>query len=170
MSRRAVSWEHLASLAYFDVVSLPSKPSSKRFSTRRWRPLIATPAIASQKRALARTALRVTCAPSMARPRQPRNHFHPGGDVQGSFLRFFENVVVRCSLLLDLRGHTVKALWAFFRAGEGHIRDGAGNAPVTVIERMDSDKPKMSHRGFHLHVFKGFTRFGVNPVSVLVPI
>jgi hypothetical protein len=28
MSRRAVSCEHLASLAHFDVVSLPSKPSS----------------------------------------------------------------------------------------------------------------------------------------------
>ena len=73
MSRRAVSWEHLASFAYFDVVSLPSKPSSRRLRTRRWRSLMAMPAIDCQKRALARMAASVVCAPSMARPRQPRN-------------------------------------------------------------------------------------------------
>lgn len=35
---------------------------------------ITIPALVSQKRAFARTALRVVCAPSIARPRQPRNH------------------------------------------------------------------------------------------------
>ena len=33
MSRRAVSVEHFASKAYFDVESLPSKPSSNRLIT-----------------------------------------------------------------------------------------------------------------------------------------
>ena len=33
MSRRAVSWEHLASFAHFEVVSLPSKPSRSRLRT-----------------------------------------------------------------------------------------------------------------------------------------
>ncbi len=34
ISRRAVSWEHFASFAHFDVVSFPSKPSRSRLSTR----------------------------------------------------------------------------------------------------------------------------------------
>ena len=48
MSRKAVSCEHLASCAYFDVVSFPSKPSRSRFNTRRWRELRGTQWACSQ--------------------------------------------------------------------------------------------------------------------------
>ena len=78
MSLSAVSVEDLVRLAYFDVVSFPSKPSSKRFRIRRCRSLIAVPAIPSQKRAFARTAASIVYAPSMALPRQSRNHFNQG--------------------------------------------------------------------------------------------
>ena len=74
MSRSAVSEEHLAIFAHFAFVSVPSKPSSKRFSMRRWRALIWTSPRVCQKRALASSPARVNCAPLIARPRQARNH------------------------------------------------------------------------------------------------
>lgn len=42
MSRKAVSCEHLASLANLDVVSLPSDPLSRRLAIARWRSLKST--------------------------------------------------------------------------------------------------------------------------------
>ena len=68
MSRRAVSWEHFVILAHLDVVSLPSRPSRRWLTTRRWRSLMGRPAIRSQNRAFASTAARVDSAPSMVRP------------------------------------------------------------------------------------------------------
>ena len=73
MSRRAVSWEHFASFAHFEVVSLPSKPSSSRFTTRRWRSFRERPDARSQNRAFASTPAKAVPALSMERPRQARN-------------------------------------------------------------------------------------------------
>lgn len=42
--------------------------------TLRWRTLSGAPSICCQKRALASSDARVVSAPSMARPRHPRNH------------------------------------------------------------------------------------------------
>ncbi len=45
---RAVSCEHSVILAHFELVSLPSNPSSKRFSISRWRWLTGSAAISSR--------------------------------------------------------------------------------------------------------------------------
>src|SRR5260370_39547925 len=47
MSRRPLLVNTRRIWAYFDVVSLPAKPSTRRFSTRNWRLLIATPSAVS---------------------------------------------------------------------------------------------------------------------------
>src|SRR3546814_3166861 len=59
-----------------DVCSsdLPSKPSSRRLTTLRWRSFMGWPATDSQNRALRMTLARMTSAPSKARSRQPMNH------------------------------------------------------------------------------------------------
>ena len=56
MSRKAVSWELFVSFAHFFVVSLPSKPSSNRFSTFVWRSFRGLATKRCQKRAF-RSAL-----------------------------------------------------------------------------------------------------------------
>jgi hypothetical protein len=73
MSRLAVSWEHLASFAHLEDVSLPSNPSSSWLTILRWRSLKDSPAWDSQKRALRRTVPRVASAPSKARSKQAKN-------------------------------------------------------------------------------------------------
>src|SRR3546814_13561263 len=59
-----------------DVCSsdLPSKPSSRRLTTLRWRSFMGWPATDSQNRALRMTMARMTSAPSKARSRKPMNH------------------------------------------------------------------------------------------------
>src|ERR1700745_1837039 len=74
MSRRAVSCEHLVSLAHLDDFSLPSNPLSRRLTISRCRSLNSTLAKRSQKRALLRTVARIVSARSNARPRHSRNH------------------------------------------------------------------------------------------------
>ena len=101
-----------ASFAHFDVVSLPSKPSSRRLSIWRCRSLSGTPRSCSQKRAFASTAPSAVCAPSIARPRQPRNHSIQGVISRSPFCVCFEDVVVVAALLPDLRRHAVEALRA----------------------------------------------------------
>src|ERR1700716_750477 len=67
--------------------------------------------------------------------------FHPGRYVEVALLRGLQYVVVRIAFESDLRGHAVEALGAFFRAGERHIGDGARNASVAVLKRVDGDEP-----------------------------
>src|SRR5208283_4068909 len=73
MSRRAVSCEHLASLAHLDEVSLPSNPLSRRLTISRCRSLNSTFVKRSQKRALLSTVARIVSARSKARLRHSRN-------------------------------------------------------------------------------------------------
>lgn len=74
ISRSAVSGEHFVSLAHFEVVSLPSKPSSRRLMALRWRSLIAPPARVFQKCALVSTDSRSCPDEPSARLRQFKNH------------------------------------------------------------------------------------------------
>lgn len=55
MSRRAVSVEHLASLAYLDVVRNPLNPLTRQLITRRWRSFTWRRLIRSQSLAFLRT-------------------------------------------------------------------------------------------------------------------
>ena len=97
------------------------------------------------------------------------NH-SPYGGVEIALLRGFQDVVVGVALQPDLRGHIVEAVRALFRTRERHVRDGARNAPVAVIERMDGDEPHMRQRrlqnGIEYGLIveplqKGFNRSGV---------
>ena len=65
-----------------------------------------------------------------------------------ALLRRFKNVVVIVALLPDLRRHAVEALRAFFGPRQRHVRDGARDAPVAVVEGVDGDKPEVRERGF----------------------
>ena len=72
--------------------------------------------------------------------------FKPIGDIQVATLTGLENVVIRISFTLDLRGHAVEALRAVFRAREDHIGDSAGDAPVAVVKWMDRQELEMCER------------------------
>lgn len=61
--------EHLASVAYFDVVSMPSNPPSIRLITVRCRSLTGRLWMRCHSRALWSTAASVSSAPSIARPK-----------------------------------------------------------------------------------------------------
>ncbi|OJZ15642.1 MAG: hypothetical protein BGP20_06925 [Thiobacillus sp. 63-78] len=74
MSRSAVSGEHLVMAAHLLLVSLPSKLSSRWFSSFTCRSFSGVPAQRCQKRALTSTVSSVVCALLMARLSVPRNH------------------------------------------------------------------------------------------------
>ena len=100
----------------------------------------------SQKRAFLRTAAKRDFRAIEGAIEAVQKPFHPGRNIEVAFLRRFQNVVVGVALLPDLRGHAVEALRAVFRAREGHIGDGARDASVAVIERVDGHEPQMGER------------------------
>src|SRR5258708_38558347 len=51
--------------------------------------------------------------------------FHPARDVHRSFLRLLQDAVVSGTLLPNLCGHAVEALWAVFRTRQSHIGEGS---------------------------------------------
>src|SRR5205823_314213 len=71
----------------------------------------------------------------------------PSCDFETVFLRRFQNVVIRFALLTDLRRHAVKALWALFGARKRHVGNGARDAPIAVIERVNGHEPQMRDPG-----------------------
>ena len=114
--------------------------------------------MASQKRALARTAPRVVCAPVDGAAQAAEEPFHPGRDVHRPLLRLLQDVVIGVALLPDLRRHAVEALRAVFRARQSHVGDGARDAAVAVIERVDGHEPEMGEPGFQDRIDVGVLR------------
>ena len=110
MSRSAVSCEHFASFAYFDVVSLPSKPSSRRLRTKTLALVERDAADALPEARLGEDRARALSARRRWRDRGSQKPFHPRRDVQRALLRALKDVVVRRPLLPDLRRHAVEAL------------------------------------------------------------
>ena len=64
----------------------------------------------------------------------PEEPIHPRCDVRRSLLRLLQDVVIGSPLLLDLRRHAVEALRIVFGPRESHIRNGARDAAVVVVE------------------------------------
>src|SRR3546814_792935 len=67
--------------------------------------------------------------------------FQPGRDVEVALLRAFEQVVIGFPLLPDLRRHAVEPLRTLVRARQAHVRDGARNPAVAILERVDGHEP-----------------------------
>jgi hypothetical protein len=72
----------------------------------------------------------------------------PGRQVETTFLRLFQHVVVRIPLQTYLGGHAVKPLRAILRPCKRHIGDRARDTSVAIVERMDGDKPEMGEARF----------------------
>ncbi len=152
ISRSAVSWEHLAGLAHFEEVSLPSKPLSRRLTIFRCRSLNFTLAKRSQNRVLSRAEPRIVSDRSKARPRQSRNHSSQCVMSRSPFCVASRDVVIGLLFLPDLRRHAVKPLRCVFRTGEHRVGNRPRDAPVTVVERMDRYEPEMRDPGFEHEV------------------
>lgn len=83
----------------------------------------------------------------------------PSGNVEILLLRRFEDVLIGSAISSDLRRHAVESLCGFFCARQ--IRDGACHAPVTVIKRVDRDKPEMGNTGLQ----DGINGSGLEPIE-----
>ena len=147
MSRWAVSCEHLASLAHFDEVSLPSSPSSKRLTTFRCRSLSSSPACSCQNRAFRSTTDNVASA-FEGTVQAAEKPLHPCGNVERALLGLLQDAVIIVSFDLDLGGHAVEPFRALLRACKRQVGDCTGDSTVAIIERVDGHEPEMGQRGF----------------------
>ena len=62
---------------------------------------------------------------------------YPLGDIRRPLLSPLQDSIVVSPLPPDLRRHAVEASRAALGAGQGHVRDGPGNAAVTVFAKPD---------------------------------
>lgn len=162
MSRKAVSCEHFASLAYFDVVSFAFETIEQAIENQ---PLAFVDRNAGEcfpeprlgEHGGERSLRAVDGAAETGQ--QP---LHPRSDVPLALLRVFQDVVIRGALLPDLRRHTVESLRAFFGARQGHIGDGPRQTAGTVVERMNGNEPEVCLGGLERRIDGG--RF-VEPVQ-----
>ena len=77
---------------------------------------------------------------------------HPCCDIQRTLLGLFQDVVIVASFQSDLGRHAVEAFRALLGTCQGQIGDGAGDAPVPVVEGVDGDEPEMCLGGFEYWV------------------
>jgi hypothetical protein len=85
----------------------------------------------------------------------PQEPAHPRGDVHRPRLRQLQDLVVILALLPDLGRQAVEPLRATLRAREGHVGDGARDAAVAVLERMEGHEPEMGLRGLQHRIDTG---------------
>src|SRR3546814_13537137 len=78
---------------------------------------------------------------AVEKPLPPRRY------VEGALLRALEQVVIDLPLLPYLRRHAVETLWALVRARQAHVRDGARDPAVPILERVDGHEPQMVEPG-----------------------
>lgn len=78
-----------------------------------------------------------------------------------ALLRRFQHVVIGFAFGADLRGHAVEPLSGPFRARQRKIGNGAGNAPVAIVKRVDGDEPQVRDPGFQ----DGIRRRCLEPVE-----
>ncbi|MOA20042.1 hypothetical protein D3C78_1404590 [compost metagenome] len=71
----------------------------------------------------------------------------PGGDVQPVFLAGFENAVVAGAVVEDARRHGVETYGLALALGQGEVGEGAGQAAVAVVERVQGDEPEVGDTG-----------------------
>jgi hypothetical protein len=152
MSRKAVSCEHLASLAYFEVVSFPSRSVEKTVKHK------AVALIERDARdRLPESCFRKNCPQGASRAidrsaETVQEPCKPSRDIHVSGLSLFENVEVGRSFMPDLTRHAVEALRALFRSRQLHVRNCTSDAAVAVLERMYGYEPEMSDSGFQNRV------------------
>ena len=97
----------------------------------------------SQKRALARTVASVVWGSVDGMTQAVEEPRHPICDVDRATLGLFKLIVISPALLPDLTRHTIEALRTAFRPSKTYICDGAREAAVSIVERMNCHEPEM---------------------------
>ena len=129
--------------AHLAAVSLPSKPPFSRASTLHCRSFRATPDRDDQNASRSSTSRTVCRLRSIDPCRAPRNQTSQAVTSFRSLLRLLQFGVVRFPVRQDEAGHAVEPARAPVATCQQQLRQGASDASVTVVKRMDGQKPQM---------------------------
>ena len=143
MSLRAVSGEHFANRAYFEVFMYPSKLSIMRSTTFLWRSFAPNVLMAWRTRPLYRTCFQAFTGAVEGSVEAPEKPLQPWRKIRGSSLLLFQLAVVVAAFRLNLGRHAVESIRASVGTGKKHIGNRARNSAVAVIEGVNRHEPEM---------------------------